>query len=64
MDVVMSMLHRLPDYVVSVDPWTLHCPECCQKMRLAKVVPAQEGREVRTYDCACGHSESFDVALH
>ena len=63
MDHIVSVLDRLPDYVVSVDPWTLYCPECCRKMRLAKVAPAEEGREVRTYECACGRSESFDVAL-
>ncbi len=60
----MSMPHSLPDHAVRQDPWTLYCVECSRKMRLMKVIPAEEGREVRTYECACGHSESFDAALH
>ena len=26
--------------------------------------PAQEGRETRTYECVCGHSERINVVLH
>jgi hypothetical protein len=60
----MSMQHRLPEQVVPADAWTLLCAECSQKMRIMTASPAQRGRETRTYECACGHSERIDVALH
>ena len=60
----MSMQHRLPDQVVRADPWTLFCAECSQKMRVIMATPAQEGRETRTYECVCGHSERINVVLH
>jgi hypothetical protein len=60
----MSMQHRLSDQVVPADAWTLFCAECSQKMRILTAFPAQRGRETRTYECACGHSERIDVALH
>ena len=60
----MSMQHRLPDQVVPTDAWTLFCAECSQKMRILTAFPAQRGRETLTYECACGHSERIDVALH
>ena len=60
----MSMQHRLPDQVVRADPWTLFCAECSQKMRVMMATPAQEGRETRTYECVCGHSERINVVLH
>jgi len=53
----MSMQHLLQDQVVRADPWTLFCAECSQKMRVMTATPAQEGRETRTYECVCGHSE-------
>ena len=60
----MSMQHHLPDQVVRADPWTLFCAECSQKMRVMTATPAQEGRETRTYECVCGHSERINVAIH
>jgi hypothetical protein len=59
----MSMPHRLPDYAVRTDPWTLYCSECLEKMRLKTATPAQLGRETLAYECVCGHSESFDVTI-
>jgi lysyl-tRNA synthetase class I len=60
----MSMQHRLPEQVVPADAWTLFCAECSQKMRITTAAPALRGRETWTYECACGHSERIDVALH
>jgi hypothetical protein len=60
----MSMPHRFPDRVVRPDSWTLFCAKCSQKMRIMMAMPAQEGRETRTYACACGHSERINLALH
>ena len=57
----MSMQHRLPDKVVHADPWTLYCAECAQTMRIKMAIPVQDGFEIRTYECACGHRETFDV---
>jgi hypothetical protein len=57
-------LHRLPDQVVRADPWTLFCAQCSQKMRITVATPAEDGRETRTYECACGGSEKIDVAIH
>ena len=59
----MSMQHHLPEQVVRPDPWTLFCAECSQKMRIMMATPAQEGRETRTYECVCGHSERINVAF-
>ena len=64
-EIIMSMQHRLPDQVVRADPWTLFCAECSQKMRVVRATPAQEGRETRTYECVCGHSERINAwSLH
>ena len=60
----MSILHPLPDQLVRADAWTLFCAECCNEMRIVMAMPAQEGRETRTYECAYGHSERTTVALH
>jgi hypothetical protein len=60
----MSMERCLPDQVVLADAWTLFCAECSQKMRIITAVPARRGRETRTYECACGHSERIEAALH
>ena len=60
-EIIMSMQHRLQDQVVRADPWTLFCAECSQKMRVMMATPAQEGRETRTYECVCGHSERINV---
>jgi hypothetical protein len=54
----------LSDQVIRVDPWMLFCAECSQKMRIMTATPAQKGRETRTYECARGHSERINVALH
>lgn len=59
----MLIQHRIPDQAVRADPWTLYCAECAHKMKIKMAVPAREGREIRTYECACGHSESIDVDL-
>ena len=59
----MSMQHRLQDQVVRADPWTLFCAECSQRMSVMMATPAQEGRETRTYECVCGHSERINVAI-
>jgi len=34
-----------------------------QRMRVTMATPAQEGRETRTYECVCGHSERINVAI-
>jgi hypothetical protein len=60
----MSMQHRLPDQLVRADPWTLFCAECSLKMRVIMAMPAQRGRETRTYACACGHSERINLSIH
>jgi hypothetical protein len=60
----MSMQQRLPDRAVLVDPRTLFCPECLQKMRIIMATPAQDGRETRTYECVYGHRERINVGLH
>ena len=59
----MPMQHRLQDQGVRAD-WSLFCAECSQKMRVMTATPAQEGRETRTYECVCGHSERINVAIH
>jgi hypothetical protein len=59
----MSVRHRLRDQVVRADPWTLFCAECALKMRIMMAMPAQVGREIRTYACACGHSERINLAV-
>jgi lysyl-tRNA synthetase class I len=63
-EIIMSIQHHLQDRVVDADPWTLFCAECSQKMRVMRATPAQEGRETRTYECVCGHSERINVAIH
>jgi lysyl-tRNA synthetase class I len=60
----MSMQQRSVDQVVRADPWSLFCAECSRKMRIVMAIPAQDGRETLSYECACGHSERIDVALH
>jgi lysyl-tRNA synthetase class I len=60
----MSIQHRIPDRVERADSWTLFCAECSNKMRIMMAIPAQKGREMRTYECSCGHSEEINVALH
>jgi hypothetical protein len=60
----MSIQHHLQDPVVDADPWTLFCAKCSQKMKVMRATPAQEGRETRTYECICGHSERINVAIH
>jgi hypothetical protein len=57
----MSLQYRLPGQVI--DPWTLFCAECSRKMRIVMATPAQAGRETRTYECACGHSERINLAI-
>ena len=59
----MSMQHRLPGQLVRADPWTLFCAECSLKMTIMTAMPAQGGREIRTYACACGHSERINLAI-
>ena len=59
----MSMQHRLAPQIVDPDPWTLFCADCAQKMKIMMATPAQVGRETRTYECACGHSEMINIAL-
>ena len=60
----MSIRHRLPDQMVRADTGTLFCVECSHKMRIIMAMPAQEGRETRTYECACGHSKRVNMALY
>ena len=60
----MSMQHHLPEQVTRADPWTLFCTECSQKMRIIMSIPAEGGRETRTYECVSGHRESISVTLH
>ena len=58
----MSIQHHLQDQ--GVDARTLSCAKCSQKMRIMRATPAQEGRETRTYECVCGHSDRINVAIH
>jgi lysyl-tRNA synthetase class I len=60
----MTLQRHLPDEAVLADPWTLYCEECGQLMRIKTAAPARAGMERRTYECACGHRETLDVALH
>jgi len=60
----MSLQHRSLEPVVHGDPLTLFCAECSQKMRIRMAAPVQDGRETLTYQCACGHSERVNVAIH
>jgi RNA polymerase sigma-70 factor (ECF subfamily) len=62
-EIIMSMQHHLPDQIVRADPWKVFCAACSQKMRIRTSAPAEQGRETRTYGCACGHSETIDMAL-
>jgi lysyl-tRNA synthetase class I len=64
----MSMQHRLPDkVVVHADPWTFYCAVCSETMRIKTLAPSQGGMKTRTYrcsyECACGHRETFDVVI-
>jgi hypothetical protein len=59
----MSMQHRLPAQVIRADPWTLFCTACSEKMRIMMAIPSEQGRETRTYECACGYSERINLAL-
>lgn len=59
----MSMQHRLPGEEASPERWVLYCTECAKKMCVLKAIPAQEGRQTRTYACACGHSEILNVPI-
>jgi hypothetical protein len=59
------MQPRLPDHAVRTSSWTLYCTECSQEMAMVKRTEVEPGREMRTYDCGCGHSEriSFNIAV-
>ena len=59
----MSMHYHLPDQPALADSWTLFCPECLQKMRIMMATPAQEGTEIRTYECAYGHRERMTMSV-
>jgi RNA polymerase sigma-70 factor, ECF subfamily len=59
----VPLQYHLPDRIDLSDPWILFCVECSKKMKITRAMPAQEGRETRTYECACGHSERIDLAL-
>jgi lysyl-tRNA synthetase class I len=61
-EIIMSMQHPLPDQMVRAG--TLFSVECSQKMRIMMATAAQHGRETRTYECTCGHSERIDMAIH
>ena len=62
----MTIQHHLPDKIVQVDPWTFYCAACSQKMRI-KTLASLGGMETRTYrctyECTCGHRETFNVGL-
>jgi hypothetical protein len=38
------------------------CPNCQMRMATAAVAAGPEGRERRTFECRCGHSETRLVA--
>jgi lysyl-tRNA synthetase class I len=63
----MSMQYRSPDQVVRADPWMFYCAVCSETMRIKTLAPSQGGMKTRTYrcsyECACGHRETFDVDL-
>ncbi len=39
------------------------CSKCGRPMRLARVEPGEPGRDLRVFECRCGHTETRDVAL-
>ena len=57
----MPIQQRIPDQVT--DPWTLYCVECSQKMSVVLSTPSKDGKETRTYECACGNRQNIDVVL-
>ncbi len=63
----MSIQQHMPDQAVLVDSWTLFCSECSRKMRIKTAAPSLGGMEGHTYrctyECACGHSATFNVAV-
>jgi hypothetical protein len=64
----MTIQLHLPDkVVVQADPWTFYCAACSQMMRIKTLAPSQGGMKTRTYrcsyECACGHRETFHVVL-
>jgi hypothetical protein len=60
----MSMQHLWPDQVIRPDAWIPpFCTGCAQKMRIMMATPGQEGRETRTYECACGRSERINASV-
>jgi hypothetical protein len=59
----MSMQNLWPDQAVHPDAWIPLCTECAQKMRIVMATPGQEGREIRTYECACGRSERINTSV-
>jgi lysyl-tRNA synthetase class I len=38
------------------------CPKCGKAMMLTRIEPAEPGRDLRTFECQCGHSETLEVA--
>jgi hypothetical protein len=60
----MSMHYHMLGQAVPAASWMLFCPECSQKMRIIMAIPAQGGRETRTYECVYGHREWMTVGLH
>jgi RNA polymerase sigma-70 factor, ECF subfamily len=62
-ETVMSMQHRLPDHAIPADTWTLFCAECSLTMRMVIARPNENGREIRTYGCTCGHSERINLPV-
>jgi hypothetical protein len=53
--------------VLQPDPWTFYCATCSQMMRIKTFAASQGGMKTRTYrcsyECACGHRETFHVVL-
>jgi lysyl-tRNA synthetase class I len=58
----VSMQRIMLAEVVHSDPWSLYCVECSETMRIKTLVPTQDGMEIRTYECPCGHRETLNVS--
>lgn len=61
--VIVPIPHRLPDLATTTGSWTLYCTECAHAMTMTKIAAVAPGRRMRTYVCACGHSERITVTV-
>ncbi|MFL9829173.1 hypothetical protein, partial [Rhodoplanes sp. SY1] len=59
----MSIQHHRTIRLVRTAPWAQSCPVCDQPMRLRLIMPAEQGRETRIFECRCGRTTSLAVRL-